>query len=121
MTKEDRQSKAIAALLSTSSTEEAARVSGIASRTIRAYMADPEFQKQYTAARAALIDGATTTLQRNMQPVVDALASIALNDESNDHARVSAARAVLDYGLKYTEMTDIAARLEALEAATDGR
>ena len=49
-----RHEKVIAALLATSTREEAAEKLGINSRTIRRYFDDPEFLKLYTEATKAL-------------------------------------------------------------------
>ena len=46
---------------------------------------------------------------------VDALQAIVRDDAAADPARVAAARALLDYGLKFAELTDINKRLDRLE------
>lgn len=46
---------------------------------------------------------------------VDALQAIVQNDDAADPARVAAARALLEYGLKFAELTDINQRLDKLE------
>lgn len=46
---------------------------------------------------------------------VDALQAIVRNDAAADAARVAAARALLEYGLKFAELTDVNRRLDKLE------
>lgn len=46
---------------------------------------------------------------------VDALQAIVQDDAAADPARVAAARALLEYGLKFAELTDINKRLDTLE------
>ena len=46
---------------------------------------------------------------------MDALQAIVRDDAAADPARVAAARALLDYGLKFAELTDINKRLDRLE------
>ena len=46
---------------------------------------------------------------------VDALQAIVQDDAAADPARVAAARALLEYGLKFAEITDVNRRLDKLE------
>ena len=46
---------------------------------------------------------------------MDALQAIVRDDAAADTARVAAARALLDYGLKFAELTDINKWLDRLE------
>lgn len=46
---------------------------------------------------------------------MDALQAIVRDDAAADPARVAAARALLDYGLKFAEITDVNRRLDKLE------
>lgn len=46
---------------------------------------------------------------------VDALQGIVRDDSAADPARVAAARALLEYGLRFAEITDVNKRLDRLE------
>lgn len=46
---------------------------------------------------------------------IDALQTIVQDDAAADPARVAAARALLEYGLKFAELTDVNRRLDKLE------
>ena len=46
---------------------------------------------------------------------MDTLQEIVENPDTPDASRVAAARALLDYGLKFAELTDINKRLDRLE------
>lgn len=46
---------------------------------------------------------------------MDALQDIVQDDSAADPARVAAARALLEYGLKFAEITDVNKRLDKLE------
>ena len=57
---------------------------------------------------------------QTLEPAVAVLRGIMEDGEENGQVRVSAARSVLEYGLKLTEQTDILTRLTELEAAMGG-
>ena len=90
---EGRHEKVISALLSTNTREEAAEKLGINSRTIRRYFTDPEFLERYNEAAKAIIGNSTQQIQK------------------------SAARSLLEYGIRLTEINDIGDRLDKLEEA----
>lgn len=52
-----------------------------------------------------------------MTEAVQTLTAIMGNEQNGPQSRIQAARSVLEYGVKLTELTDIAARVEALEEA----
>src|SRR5215212_1808812 len=110
----DRQRKALEALLLTPTVVAAAERSGLSRATIFRYLKDPEFKRRYTEERAHLLDqtvaglqklgiGAVGTLRRNLEA------------EENPHAQIRAARTVLEFMLKGTEIVEIEERLRALE------
>ena len=67
------QQKAIAALLSSPSREEAARKCGLTSRTLRAYFQNNEFCEAYRSAFQELTENATRQAQRLLSPALDTL------------------------------------------------
>ncbi len=92
-------------------------MAGIGESTLREYMKDPEFSAAYKQAAAAMMDRATRLLQRNLTAAIDRLGKIVENDEETSMAHISAAKILLDYGLKFTEFNDV---LKELEAAGGG-
>lgn len=110
--------KALAALLTSSTQAEAAEKCGIAERTLRDYLRDPEFAEEYARQRKELVTDATRKIQTQMHAAIDVLAEIMNSKKRVTGARdkVAAAKALLDYGLKYTSATDIMPRIERLWA-----
>ena len=115
-----KKQKALIALLTQPTKEKAAAAAGITSKTLRGYLDDPEFQAEYRKAFAELVRDATRKVQQALDPAIAVLREIMEDGGENGQVRVSAARSVLEYGLKMTEQTDILARLQELEAAMEG-
>lgn len=113
------QTKALQALLTQPTKAAAASAAGISERTLRLYLADPDFIKEYTAAFSHLVDEATRQAQQSLNPAISTLREICENHEESSSARISAARSLLEYGLRLTEITDIMRTLEAAESATN--
>ena len=114
-----KKHKALLALLTNPTKERAAEAAGITSKTLRGYLADPEFQAEYKKAFADLVEDATRKVQQTLEPAVAVLREIMEDRSENGQVRVSAARSVLEYGLKMTEQTDILTRIQELEAAME--
>lgn len=112
-----KQQKALVALLTQPTKEKAATAAGITSKTLRSYLDDPEFRAEYRKAYSELVEDATRKVQQTLDPAVAVLREVMEDGSENGQVRVSAARSVLDYGLKMTEQTDILNRLQDLEAA----
>lgn len=116
-----KQQKALVALLTQPTKEKAAAAAGITSKTLRSYLDDPEFRAEYRKAFSELVEDATRKMQQTLDPAVAVLREVMENDGENGQVRVSAARSVLEYGLKMTEQIDILNRLQELESAIQGR
>lgn len=111
-----KQQKALAALIIHPTHEKAAEAAGITSKTLRKYMQDTEFKEAYTKAFEGLVETATRQAQQNLTPALSTLSSIAQDESQGANARIQAARTLLEYGLRLTEITDI---LRALEGGGD--
>lgn len=105
----------LAALMASRTIADAASRAGVSERTIYARLASEDFKAEYDQRRRAALDNACRTMQTALADAVDTLTSIMQNAETAAPSRVSAARAVLEYGLKLTELTDLAARVAELE------
>lgn len=115
-----KKQKALIALLTQPTKEKAASAAGITSKTLRSYLDDEEFRSEYKKAFASLVEDATRKVQQTLEPAVAVLREIMEDGDENGQVRVSAARSVLEYGLKMTEQTDILSRLSELESAIGG-
>ena len=109
------QRKALAALLVCKSRAEASRQCGLGLRTIQDYEKQPEFAEALERGRRELLADSAHRMAAGYTQTVDTLQEIVENPNTPDASRVAAARALLDYGLKFAELTDINKRLDRLE------
>lgn len=115
----NKQTKALQALLTHPTKKEAAKAAGIGLRTLTDYLADDEFQAEYKKAFRQLVTDATRQAQQALSPALSALLDIVQDKEANTNARIAAARSLLEYGLRFTEFSDILQELEAVEGVDD--
>lgn len=110
-----RQERALKALLEHPTQKEAAEAAGIAPRTMRDYLADPEFRGAYLKAVDAIMGDATRQAQQALNPAIATLREVAENQDEKSSTRVAASRAILEYTARYVELTNILERIEKLE------
>lgn len=111
------QEKALAALAVNPTMKAAADAIGIDPRTIRRYLKDPDFLAEYRRIQTDILADARRQAQQLMNPALNTLAEICSNHEARNGERVAAARSILEWAARLTEITDIMERLEALENA----
>lgn len=112
----ERQQRALAALIRSPTIEAAATAAGIGYTTLRRWLKeDDAFRSAYQAELTGLVEAAAAQAKQSLAPALSTLREIVEDPEVGAAARISAARALLDYGLKLTEIADIIPRLEALE------
>ncbi len=105
--------KALSALLESVSITDAAKKCGLNEKTLRRYLEDTEFQKEFRAARRVVFEQNIVRLQSLHAGAVDTLERN-LNCE-NPSVEVRAAQIVIESNRKDFETFDILARLEMLE------
>src|SRR3954447_6936436 len=108
--KRSRQTEAaLAALLACPTIEAAAEQVGIASATLRRWLAEDDFQRRYRAARRQVVEQAVAQLQ---QGTSEAVAALRRNlNCGTPSAEIAAAKAVIDISVKAIELTDLAERV----------
>ena len=117
----NRQQKALVALIRAPTIEAAAETAGVGYSTLRRWMReDAEFKAAYRAALDELLQDASAQAKQSLSPALKALGEIVEDEGQPATARISAARSILEYGLKLTETVDILARLDALEGSLGG-
>ena len=114
-----KQQKVLAALLREPTQKAAAASTGVSDRQIREYLSKPEFQEAYRQALSQLVLEASFQARRGYAQALDALREIVTDTGQPPAARISAARSLLEYGLKLTEQADILAKLDELEKWRD--
>ena len=110
----------ITALLTSDTQKEASAKAGISDRTLRSYLSNPVFNAEYQQRKQKMLADASRQIQASLKTAISALKEIVTSKTSSDGARISASRTLLEYGLRFTEITDITARLETLEQTFEG-
>lgn len=115
------QEKAIAALLNHSSIPEAAKSIGIGERTLFRWLKLDPFKSAYREARQEVVSQAIARIQAGMARAVTTLKAVMKNEDAPASARVSAAKAMLDMGLKVVEIENLEARIDEIEKVVKGK
>ena len=110
-----KQEAAIAALLSQPTLKAASQTASVSETTLWRWLQDDSFRAAYMLARRESVKHAITRLQATTSDAVDTLTEIMKSSDAPYPARVTAARAVIDYALKATELEDLAERVDQLE------
>lgn len=92
----------------------AARAAKVSESTVRRRLRVPDFRERVETLRRQSVDVAVRKLSDTM--IDAALALAALLKSGNECVRLGAARSALAYGLQAHEQTDLARRLEEIEA-----
>ncbi len=112
-----KKEEAIAALLTQRSIEEAARVTGIAPKTLRNWLKLPEFQQEYRTARREAVSQCGARMQQNTGAAVTTILKVMTDPTVPAAVRLRAAESVLDNAVKAIELEDTEVRLSELERA----
>jgi hypothetical protein len=108
----------LAHLLTSTSVEEISSCTGISQRTIYRCLADAEFKKLFTEAKARILDSAILKLRNYAGDAVDTLYAIMKDQYAPYAARVSAARSIIEFAVETGQVQDLEAKLRDLEART---
>jgi len=99
--------------------EAAARKARVSPRTAHRRLAEPDFRRRVTKARAAMVERALGKLADGAAEAVDTLRKL-MAKAKGESVRLAAARAMLELGNRYREAVEMEERLAALERLTAG-
>ena len=112
---EQKQERAISAMLQADSLRAAAKEAGISEATLHRWLKNEDFQTAYRAAKREVVNFAICRLQRSSGKAVETLETIMKGAGNPPTARVSAAKIVLEMALKGIEVEDLERRIVDLE------
>lgn len=92
-----------------------ATIAGVSERTGWRWLSRPTIRRELARHQEAVLGIVARRMAREMGAALDVLSAIMLDTGATDSARVSAARAVLDSGLRLTELVTLADRVDELE------
>jgi hypothetical protein len=110
--------RAVINLLQFPTLRQAARATGIGLRTLHVWLGDPAFQTLYRRAKSDLLEQATGRLRAAAGKAVGVLATIAADKKENAAARVTAARTIVELGLRAHEVEDLWEQIQELKEQT---
>ena len=110
-----KKEAAIAALLTSRSSEEAARSVGIGPATLRRWMKDPGFDSAYREAQRQSYRQSIGRMHQACSAAVSVLHKVMVDPTTPASTKVRAADSVLNHTEKALEIQDIEARVAALE------
>ena len=116
---ERKQEEVIAALLTQRNMEEAAKVAGVAVRTLIRRMKIPEFQKAYREARKAAFQQSTARLQQATSAATTTLIKLLVDPATPAAVKARVADSIFNHAAKAIEIEDIEARVSELERAAE--
>ena len=111
----NRREAALIALLSATSIKQAAAVAGVSERQLHRWLLEEKFSDQLRQARRTATNQAMQALQVRMSEAVSTLSDVMTDRKAGGMARVTAARATLEFGFRSVEASEILGRIEKLE------
>lgn len=110
-----KRDKAIMALLTQPTIQEAAKSIGISDTTLWRWMQEEEFSTRYKEAKQLAFNQAMGRLQQVSSIAVDTLQSVMEDETAPPSSRVSAAKTVLELSHKSFEIQELAEKIAELE------
>ena len=110
-----RQRRFVAAMITTRTVAEAAHEVGVTERTGYKYLANPDVKQAIAQALDVVLAQATQLAVASITGSLDTLVEIHNGRDNPAGARVSAARALVLWGLRLREALDLAERVTELE------
>lgn len=95
--------------------EQAATDAGLSERTGYRRMAEPAFRERLTRAQDDRLAATSAAVSSSMSEAMTVLRDILRDGKALHRDKVSAARSLLDFSLRFREHADLAQRLAALE------
>jgi hypothetical protein len=115
-----KQEAAIAALLIAPTIAHAAQSAGISESTLTRWLRSEAFRHAYQLAQREALSQAIAALAAAAGMAVTVLRAAMLDQSASPAARVTAARAVLEFGFRGAEIADLEERLAIIEAVLAG-
>ena len=116
-----RQVKLVALVVSGKSQRVAARETGISERTASVWLAEDHVKAAVREGMNRIRQEAEMQLSGALGHAVKALLDVLKAEDISPVVRVNAARAVLDYGLRYREQGELSDRITEIERQVDGQ
>jgi AcrR family transcriptional regulator len=110
------QERAIVSLLSHATMRTAAKAVGVDEATLWRWLQDKDFRATYRAVRRECVGQSIARLQQASTEAVNTLREIVKDKGQPAPARVSAAKAILEFSIKAVEIEDMSERLAEVEA-----
>jgi hypothetical protein len=110
------QERALVALLSHANTRTAAKAVGVDEATLWRWLQDKDFHAAYMNWRRESVRQSIARLQQASGEAVNTLRTITKDKKAPASARVTAAKAIIEYSMKAVELEDLAERVAQLEA-----
>ena len=110
-----KQVKGLEALLDGANIQTAASAAGVNRKTLARWLGDPAFWQHYQVNSQRVLELAARRLTGKLDSAVELLSSVMDDSDAPAGVRLRAAQLALDGALKLLEVTDIQARLTALE------
>jgi hypothetical protein len=108
-----KREAAIAALLSCRTIKQAAAKAKVGERTLRGWLAEEEFRREYQAARQQTLDKAVSSLHGALGQAVRTLKRRLTGGKAADEIR--AALGIIDRAMQGAELLDLAGKVKELE------
>lgn len=117
----EKQKRAIAAMLSAGTVSEACKIADVPRRTLYRWMENPTFAQALKAAEAETIKGASRRLSWVANKAAARVECLMDDSTAPPSVQLRAAQIALESAIRWREATDIEERLAALEAAQTQR
>ena len=114
-----KKQKALTSLLSCPNLKEASEAAGCNRSSLYRYLSDPVFCKELNRLRFQQLNQAAGSLQKNSERAADILFELAEDKQCPASVRLSAARTILEAGIKFAETVNLEQRLTELEGEID--
>ena len=108
------EEKLLIALLEKPTIAQAGAAVGISETSVYRWLRNPAFQERYKEARRQIMTGAVGALQKATETAVKTLIEVMNSETAPPAAKVSAARAVLEFGFEAVKIEDIVDQLGKL-------